>query len=97
MPQDLQQPLELVALKKRLERARAAEKSIGEVGARYDRVLDAIEEKRNQAAGHVGSLEKYDSELEKIIAEMTGESNNPPQEAAGLPTNGSGTRIEDVK
>ncbi len=97
MPQDLQRPFELAALKGRLERARASEKSIGEIGARYDKVLDAIDEKKAQAAGHVGSLEKYDSELAKLIAEMTGDSNNPPQEAAGLPTNGTGANIEDVK
>jgi len=94
LAKDLQKPLELAALKGRLERARKVEASIGEVGARYDKVLGAIEEKRDQALGHVGSLEVYDSELAKLIREMTGESNIPPQEAAGLSTNGAGTETD---
>jgi hypothetical protein len=92
MVRNLQMPLELAGLKRRLERARAAESSIGVLGSCYDRVLDAIEEKRDQAARHVEHLEHYDGELGKLIESMTGQSNHPPQEAdVGLPTDGAGT------
>jgi hypothetical protein len=98
MVRNLQAPMELAGLKRRLERARAAESSIGVLGSRYDKMLDQIEEKRDQAARHCEHLEHYNGELGKLIEDMTAQSNHPPQEAAaGLLTDGAGTKIEESK
>ena len=95
--QELGRPIELAALKARLERAQRQEKAIATIGERYDTVQNAIDEKTAQAIGHVGYLEKYDADLTKVIEGMIGGSNNPPQGANGAVgpnTTGTGTEAE---
>jgi hypothetical protein len=90
-PKELPRPIELAALKGRIDRARREESRIGELGRRYDKVLDAIADKRAQAEGHVGHLERYDGELGALIESMTGGSNNPPDTASdGQGSTGTG-------
>lgn len=80
MPQEFKRPLELAALKGRLERARVQQVKIGATGARYDKVLDAIDEKIQQSTLHVEHLERYDGELAAMIQQMIGTSNERPTE-----------------
>jgi len=96
VPQELKRPIELAALKGRLERAQRVHGRIADTGKRYDKVLDAIEEKEAQAASHVGYLEQYDQALGQTIKEMIGGSNFPPEGADGphIATNGSGEALE---
>jgi hypothetical protein len=77
-PREFAKPVELAALKGRLQKARELEARIGDCGRRYDAVLSAIEEKLGQSDAHAGELERYDAELAETIRSMTGESNFPP-------------------
>lgn len=94
--QEFKRPIELAALKGRLERAQRVQDKIAATGARYDKVLTEIEEKETQASGHVGYLEQYNAALDKTIADMTGGSNEPPDQkkADGHAINGAGTDAE---
>jgi hypothetical protein len=92
-PAELKRPIELAALKGRLERARKAESTIGAVGARYDKVLAAIEEKTEQATRHVEQLENYDGQLGAMIAAMIGDGSNtadPQKKLDGQPGDAAG-------
>jgi hypothetical protein len=93
MVQELKRPVELAALKGRLERAQRVQARIAHVGGRYDKVLTAIEEKTDQASGHVGYLEQYDAALDKTIKDMIGGSNEE-KKFESQPTNGAGTEAE---
>ena len=66
------------------------------MGVRYDDVLTAIEEKTAQASGHVGHLERYNTQLDKVIEGMVGAgSNEPPEKKADGPAvNGNGIDAE---
>ena len=93
--QEFKRPIELAALKGRLERAQRAEAAVGRVGERYDEVLTAIEEKTAQASGHVGFLEQYDAQLARTIEGMIGTgSNEEKKEPVGQTTNGAGADAE---
>lgn len=80
MVQELKRPMELAALKGRLERAQRVQAKIGQTGERLDKVLDQIEEKEAQASGHAGQLEQYNTALEATIADMIGGSNQPKKD-----------------
>lgn len=80
MVQELKRPMELAALKGRLERAQRVQAKIGQTGERLDKVLDEIEEKEAQASGHAGQLEQYNTALEATIADMIGGSNQPKKD-----------------
>lgn len=91
---EFQRPVELAALKGRLERAQRVNQRIATTGERYDKVLDAIEEKEAQAAAHVGHLERYDGELGAMIDKMIGGSNQPVGPTAA---NGSAGQLSEAE
>jgi hypothetical protein len=96
-PRELKRPIELAALKGRLERAQKAEAAIGTIGVRYDTVLGAIEEKTEQAKRHVEHLENYDGQLGALIASMIGDGSNsddPAKKVDGQRTDGAGTETK---
>ncbi len=83
-PVPWKKPIELAGMAARLDRARGLEVRVGKVGAQYDKVLNAIEEKTEQAEQHVGGLEQYDRELGAAVQRMIGErTNSPPEGEAG--------------
>jgi hypothetical protein len=79
-------PLELKALRERLERARSLQARTDIVGKRFDAALNLIEERVNQSEAHAENLERYGDELQEVIASMTEGSNlGPPSDGGGSP------------
>lgn len=87
---EIRRPMELAGLKSRLARAKKQEGDIALTGARFDRVLDQIDDLHGVSKNHVGQLEVYAGELKLTVEGMIGGSNGLPNEDSESSTASSG-------
>jgi hypothetical protein len=92
---DIRRPIELAGMAARLKRAEKMEQDVAVTGGRYDKVLDAIDEKHAALKTHVGSLEAVESQLDQVIARMVAGSNGGPNDDSPSSTGSTGERQSD--
>lgn len=78
MNRSIKRPIELAGFASRLARAEKSETELAVTGARYDTVLDDIDEQHAALKTHVGALEVTRSALDQVISRMTAGSNGGP-------------------
>lgn len=91
---EIKKPIELAGLKSRLLRAKKQEASISDLGQRYDKVQDAIDDAISAGKSHVGDLESYHADLKSTIEGMVGSNGGDPLDGQ---TSQSGDVIETKK
>lgn len=92
----IKKPMELAGLSARLTRATVQETAIGDLGKRYDAVMDRIDELTAAHKQHVGDLEQYEDSLRRKIEGMLGSNGGDPL-SDGQDGQPSGQVINGVK
>lgn len=88
---EIKKPIELAGLKSRLLRAKRQETAIADLGRRYDKVQDGIDDAISAGKLHAGDLESYHAELKSTIEGMVGSNGDPNEDGQ---TGQSGDVIE---
>lgn len=89
----IKKPIELVGLKSRIIRAETQEKAIVNLGTRYDKVQDNIDELVAAHSEHVGELEHYEGDLRRKIEGMVGSNGVPNDDGQSGQESGQGQII----
>ncbi|BAL77035.1 hypothetical protein [Bradyrhizobium cosmicum] len=96
MNRSIKRPVELAGFSARLARAEKVEGELAVTGARYDAVLDDIDDQRAALKTHVGALEVTRSALDHVINRMTAGSNGGPHDGSESSKDSSGEAGQGV-